>query len=325
MEYIQKFAYEVKESHAVIWRCYSHDSRAAIPEIIEGYPVGEIAPYAFSEHLQKDIIIEGMRSGRIRLTGGFQKEESAPLCGSRLEEINLPSGIEKVGAYVFYNCINLKKLSFPSGIQDWGTGAFTGCHQVRELFVKMDEEKPSTLMEVLAELKEELCVRCQGEEEALLMFPEFFEEGVENTPARILETHVHGTGLYYRNCFWQRRFDYREYDSRFQYAMAQESTEFLLKLAFGRLQYPWSLNEHYRQAYLGYLKEHTKEAAAWLIEKKDLKGLAFLAGLQLKDQERLTEVLELANKAGYGEGISFLMQFAHEHGVLKRKRNRFEL
>lgn len=61
---------------------------------------------------------------------------------------------------------------------------------------------------------------------ARLMFPEFYEEGVENTPARILETHVHGSGILYRNCFQGRKIDFYQYDNAFPHAMAQESGEF---------------------------------------------------------------------------------------------------
>lgn len=54
------------------------------------------------------------------------------------------------------------------------------------------------------ELREEQYVNYHSKQgEARLVFPEFFEEAVENTPARILETHTHGSGMWYRNCFVQ--------------------------------------------------------------------------------------------------------------------------
>ena len=43
---------------------------------------------------------------------------------------------------------------------------------------------------------------------ASLVFPEFYVEGVENTPARILEERIHGTGMKYRNCFKGKVFDF---------------------------------------------------------------------------------------------------------------------
>ena len=50
-EEIQAFAYERKGNSAVIRRCFSRDTKAAVPGMIDGLPVTELAPYAFSAHL----------------------------------------------------------------------------------------------------------------------------------------------------------------------------------------------------------------------------------------------------------------------------------
>lgn len=88
--------------------------------------------------------------------------------------------------------------------------------------VLMNDEQ-SGLKEILSEVGEELRVHLYGKVEAMLWFPEYYEEGVENTPARILMTEVHGSGLYYRNCFQGKVFHFLEYDKRFEMARAQES------------------------------------------------------------------------------------------------------
>lgn len=49
----QSFAYEIKKDSAVIRRCFSLDTKAEIPKQLDGYPVTEIAPYAFSAHLDE--------------------------------------------------------------------------------------------------------------------------------------------------------------------------------------------------------------------------------------------------------------------------------
>ena len=46
------------------------------------------------------------------------------------------------------------------------------------------------------------CREDGSEERAKLIFPEHYEEAVENTPARIVETHYHGSGGDYRQCFY---------------------------------------------------------------------------------------------------------------------------
>ena len=54
---------------------------------------------------------------------------------------------------------------------------------------------------MLAELRQTLFVDYHGKQEARLVFPEFFEESVENTPARIIMREMHGCGHRYRYCF----------------------------------------------------------------------------------------------------------------------------
>ena len=52
-EEIQAFAYERKGNSAVIRRCFSRDTKATVPGMIDGLPVTELAPYAFSAHMDQ--------------------------------------------------------------------------------------------------------------------------------------------------------------------------------------------------------------------------------------------------------------------------------
>lgn len=56
-------------------------------------------------------------------------------------------------------------------------------------------------------------------------------------------TEVHGSGLYYRNCFQGKVFHFLEYDKRFEMARAQESSDFLREMVYGRLNWPTGLTE----------------------------------------------------------------------------------
>ena len=62
-------------------------------------------------------------------------------------------------------------------------------------------------------------------ERVRVLFPEHYEEAVENTPARLLVTHHHGAGGYYRQCFYDRELDYKKYDETFFRARAEEEPE----------------------------------------------------------------------------------------------------
>ncbi|MCI5650080.1 MAG: leucine-rich repeat protein [Fusicatenibacter sp.] len=330
----QSFLYEIRRDHVIIWRCFSGDVCAVVPKEIEGYPVKELAPYAFSEHQDP-----ADRKNKIRSEGVLGNTEELPmLCGGRLEEIILPETLERVGRYCFYNCENLKRISFCGGIRDWGSGTFTGCHRIHSLEVRMDEEGKSTWKDVLSEIREELDVDyfCGGGENtkyAKLVFPEFFEEGVENTPARILETHVHGSGLYYRNCFVQRVFQFGEYDSRFDYAAADESRELLLRMAIGRLRYPYQLSEKAKRTYGGYLCRERSAAAKEILRLGDPEALLwFLEYLQAEKEELtdadkqalLDEMKADASRCQNPWAISRLMDFEHKNRP-KKEYDPFEL
>ena len=61
--------------------------------------------------------------------------------------------------------------------------------------------------------------------DAKLIFPEYFEEAVENTPARILVTKTHGSGMWYRNCIVKNELQFDQYDKRFAWAVENEQEE----------------------------------------------------------------------------------------------------
>ncbi len=287
----QSFAYEIKGDGAVILRCFSRDSRAEIPERIEGFPVTELGGYAFSSHFEEERLAEEIRAGRARRYAPGMLGEGPALCGERLEEIVLPPTIRRVGRYCFYNCGNLRRIEFHGGLSDWGSGAFTGCHGVRSLRVYTDADGRSHLKDVLDELREELEVGYfigsgtdRPPAELRLIFPEFYEEGVENTPARILENHVHGSGILYRNCFRGRVFDAAQYDALFPHARAWESGELVLRMALDRLRFPHGLTARAREQYETYLTEHLAEAGKRLLAWRDPDGLRFL--LEIAERTR---------------------------------------
>lgn len=239
------FRYEIVNHQICIKEYIGEDVRVEVPEEIDGYPVRKIGAYAFS---QKDIT-----------------------------HLTLPGSIEKIGRYAFYLCVRLVYLSFYSSIKDLGAGALTGCHNVKTFRVQIVSGEPSCLKDFLNEISEEICVEyCDGPHYTRLMFPEFYEEGVENTPARIIESHTHGSGVHYRNAFLHRDFQFQEYDNRFSMAVHQESLVFNLELALGRLQYPYQLSENARKVYLEFCKKHLDWAIDYLTRRRETEKVSFL-------------------------------------------------
>ena len=117
------------------------------------------------------------------------------------------------------------------------------------------------------ELRQSLVVSYVGKGQAMLIFSDFFEEAVENTPARILVTNTHGCGKQYRNAFVRTQFQFHEYDSLFPYVKVQEPESLVCRLALGRLMFPYELESAYQNQYEEYVKAHNVEAASQAMER----------------------------------------------------------
>ena len=275
------------------------------------------------------------------------RQELPALCGGRLEELRLPAHLEKVGAYAFYNCEKLKRLELYSTTIDWGAGVFTGCFGVEQVTIHVEEDRKSCMREVLAELRQTLEVfylpekaaegtdprqrrgmqgpvaeSCASEDaapSARIIFPEFFEEAVENTPARILVTETHGCGQKYRNAFVSTQFQFKEYDSLFPHVQVQEPETLVARLALGRLMYPYRLEERYADRYLEYLGEHASAAAGWAVENGDMQALEWIFTHISCNGEMIAELLEVAGTSGNSAAVSFLMDRRRAAGAVRRK------
>ena len=263
--------YEKKEDSVKILRCFGETDEIWLPDQIEGLPVAELGDYIFSE---------GMRTepkGLLWRENGEAGEISAPpVCGPSLRSVRLPDFLKRLGRYAFYNCDGLKRLAFPSAIRDIGAGAFNGCRKIEELTVEADPREKSCLKEILSELNETVAVHYRERGEtgkktllAELFFPAFYEEAVENTPARITETHVHGCGHRYRYCFENTQLLFREYDSLFPYMKAQENVPEAVKLAADRLRFPLRLSREAESAYKLYLLDHLDETGEYIASLSD--------------------------------------------------------
>lgn len=309
------FRYRIEGNHAVIETCIEDYPVVEFPKTIEGFPVTELDGYVLS--------------------------------GKNCEEVLIPEGIKKIGRYGFYNCRNLRKLTFSSDFMDIGSGAFTGCHHIREMNVLMRYEKEdaeqkinavtvngqTALREILTEVPEEICVtliwKCKESEKrrkAVLWFPEFFEESIENTPARILSVQTHGSGMFYRNCFQGKVFQFAEYDKRFETACALESERFLMELVSGRLMYPMELGEKAKKKYEEFLYRHRSEMMKYWIDKKREEELEWIVEAyphKREEQEEYKEIMEYAARKGTPAMISSLMEYGRK--LFPPKRKSFEL
>jgi len=220
-----------------------------------------------------------------------------------------------VGRYAFYNCKHLRRIEFWNGLVDLGAGAFTGCHSVREIALHFEGSRKSRLREFLLELPEEQIVELFYEDGyAKVVFPEFYEENIENTPARNLSVDTHGSGMIYRNCIVSKEIDFKMYDEKFHLAFGPSFEHTLFKLALQRIRVPYQLTAAAKKRYVEYLKEHLQAVAEWTAKEQLEEEMYLLEELCVETAEEMEWLIKAAS------GCKDVTMFSH---LMDRKRKKF--
>ncbi len=296
-----EFEYDVKENEICLKRCYGTEERIEVPAQIEGMPVTVLSSYIFSQARR-------------------EPDQKAAICGNQVKEIVLPDTVREIGNYAFYGCYYLEALTLSHRTHDIAGGAFTGCRHLKNLTFRMEQAEGYCMKDVLSEVHHELKVKLvYPNAVCTLLFPEYYEEAVENTPARQLETQFHGSGYSYRQCFQDGVFQFGEYDRLFQEAQNLESEDFCIELAVTRLMEKARLSQDAEGVYQSYLMEHRMSAAGWCIEFEQNETLEFLTGFIDWQEEELSDLIKEANAKGRLEIQSILMDYKHQHFGKKKK------
>lgn len=267
------------------------------------------------------------------------------LCGRRLRAVILPDALAAIGNYAFYGCDNLKTVSFPASIRRIGSGLFNSCPALSVLIFRQaisaapseDPEAgqqhadslppqllpenissappatPALLQEVLRTVNHEVEVRLQdssGQDAVRLLFPEYYEEPKENTPARIIEIIWHGTGYQYRQCFLQRKLQYSQYDSLLPAADAQEMPQTLVRLCLDRLITPAELSGTCLANYVSCLRARSDALWTFLLADQETDLTDWLRVLEHSGyftEKLLDHMIDQASSAGRADASIFLM------------------
>ena len=245
---------------------------------------------------------------------------------SALKLIDLPKGIEIIEDYAFYRCLALEEIHLYAGIKRLGCGAFMGCKKLKKIVIKDVEDDIYFLTEILYDFQYEVEVEIyyKNGEFVKLTFPEYFEESVENTPARIIEIVFHGSGYKYRQCIRNRQLDFEKYDSRFVYSIAQDFAPTSIRVAMNRLATPKGLKEDAKKKYLEYLQEQVTEVAKQICREDDMESLTVLAENEYFTEELLSEFQNKAANFGRAEMASYLLNYGLEHFKPKKKTFDFD-
>lgn len=306
-------------------RCYGNDSVVSLPDTVDGQPFKILGDYAFSQwkkQEEEDVEIYDVTNNIL------QGDEKELLCGNLIKAVHLPDKTEELGKYAFYGCSNLKKLTFSDALKGTGTGVFNGC-RLRHVEIFCNNGKSTCLKDIVGEIRYELYADLHYRTEdghqktAKLVFPEFYEEAVENTPARIIEKYFNGSGYKYRQCFQKREVDYQAYDRLFSAAVIEERLELVSEIAVRRLRYPYELSEKAREEYTAYVKDHAKNIAEGFVQQRDMEALRFLSKEGLWNENAMEAAIEQASSQKDGETMSFLMN--EKQRLFPPKKKIFEL
>ena len=310
-----------KDGGIEILRCFSREDRVKIPSQIEDKAVTKIGDYAFSSHKRKEDECKEIMIGE----DFFGNEEEPMFCGEAVEEVYFPQTVVEIGKYAFYGCVNLTTIGFSDSLLRTGAGIFTGC-KLQKIDYDIYENNKSALRDVVRDTRFPLEVHINYKKEdqkARLFYPEYYEEAVENTPARIVETHFHGTGYQYRQSFIRGEIDYKKYDDVFPVAAVQEDPDIVWEILTGRMLMPYGVSDFAWMQYEGYVKQHQCEMMEYLKEEDQMPFLNLMAQKDYFSKEGIEEAIEWASRKQKTEILSFLMD--EQHKRFPKKKKTFEL
>ncbi len=330
--------YEITENKTIkINACFDYSDLVRIPSEIEGLPVTELAPYIFSE---KNVSIKG---SKLWYSDNLDIGSTLPprIYGAALNTIIIPQSVKKIGRYAFYGCEHLKTLSMYSTTLDLGNGVFMGCSKLTDLHIIVDESSRSSLHELLImfcqKLRLHYYVSNIGHPEYklkyLLVFPPYYENNDENTPARITFRDLHGSGLYYRNCFANTSFKIDKYDALFAYSVANEEEKITLELALARILFSAGLKENDKEKYMSYICEHISSLTFSIRDflNKNICSLNEIREMLLSDyinKEMLSVIIEKSGEIKAQDILSLCMDIKKQRffdSKTQFRKRRFEL
>ena len=268
-------------------------SELVIPDAIEGLPITEVGPYCFAKN-------------------------------KNLESVLLPDSVERIERMAFYNCSGLKKLTIGKNLTELGADAFMNCYRLAFLTVRGSALEKSGIRLILKQISHDLHVHFTEEQEAKLLFMEYYESYDEVAPAHLFGRNIEGEGFRARQFFKDGIFEYERYDATFTKACAEEKEDKLCDMAMYRLRYPIRLGADAESAYQNYVKEHLMLICKKAVEKRDMDCIAFLCEKQLMTPLALEGAIRFAAELEWAEGGAWMLRLKAQYFTEKSKKNRYE-
>lgn len=321
-----------QENKIRVLRVYGSEPVLMLPGQIGDCPLTEIGAYCFAKnpHLPEQYHSTLLKRKETetntawQVMGQGEENEKPPLRelgGGFLVELTLPEQIEKIGNLAFYDCVKLQKLTIGKNMQQVGSDAFMNCHSLEWLVLRAGVREESGVRQILAQIPWDIEVTFQkdGQTEAVLFYPEYFESYDEIAPAHIFGRNIEGEGFRARQSFLNGAVDFVQYDTIFPKACAEENDKTLQKIVADRLLYPVDLKEIARGRYEAYFEKRKREIAQMLTKKREMEQIRFFCVQKLFDEEAVGEAIAEAVKIEWTEGAAGLLSLKQELFATKAK------
>ena len=253
-----------------------------------------------------------------------------PVCGSFVEEVTLPHGLQVMGSCAFYNCRKLRQLSAGAGVLTLGSDVFLNCFALETLVVRAEPDQPTGLFALVNNITEHVSALFWPEDApaplAGLWYPAYWED-IEESPAHILLHTFSGQGYHYRQCFLNNRVLPVEYDAIFPQGHDADDAGIMAMLCFYRLRWPWQLGEAARADYRAFLARNTGRVLTRLLKAQDPEAIRALLALDVFDAAAFAEGAALAARADNAPAAALLADAEHRLRAAqapRRKRYDFD-
>ena len=243
-----------------------------------------------------------------------------------LEEVIIPDSVHTVLGFAFHNCGKLKKISLTDSIEEYLDGGTRQCESLCEIEVDLKRGKPFIIRRILEDNDRRLTFRIHmATGDALMVFPGFNYDFVENTMARTIQFAIEGTGYAYREVVKSDQINFREYDNLFSKVSADDRGTAEM-IAMARLLVPYELSDEARVTYESWLQKKALKNLTEIVRKTNSvtgkigtfnefiddieEHIDFYIKRELLDKADARELAHLAADRGITAIVSMLMDYA---------------
>ena len=279
-----------------ILRAVTCDENAVLPDELFGLPVIRLSDRALAYGAAP---VDGEE---VTILGGAESEDWD---NRNIRTLTLPRGLQTIGDYAFMNLRRMETLRFYDAVQSIGSASFMNCRLFScvELTRIAHDQGPALR----------------------LIFPEYFENYTENSPAHHFELKIVGGGYAYHGVFRAKKLAVPDFDALWRdYIAAEHDDLSALRLAYYRLRCPVELNVRAREQYASFLRQNLQDALSLAMKEKDAHGMRLLISLDKIDAETLDFALNESRALRFTEATALLLEQRRGQAGAGRKKT-FEL